>query len=70
MTIEKTIAAMITMNRTGYSEIKLSDIGLTGWILGWVMSGETVGTIPLFCVGAGVGVLAVYGEILGSGEIV
>ena len=37
--IEITIARMISVNKIGSSEIKLSDIGRTGWIVGSAMVG-------------------------------
>ena len=38
--IEITIARSISMNKTGSSEIKLSDMGKTGWIVGPAIVGE------------------------------
>ena len=38
--IEITIARIISMNKIGSSEIKLSDIGRTGWIVGPAIVGE------------------------------
>jgi hypothetical protein len=38
--IEITIARIISMNKIGSSEIKLSDMGKTGWIVGPAIVGE------------------------------
>ncbi len=38
--IEITIARSISMNKTGSSEIKFSDMGKTGWIVGPAIVGE------------------------------
>jgi hypothetical protein len=38
--IEITIARIISMNKIGSSEIKLSEIGRTGWIVGPAIAGE------------------------------
>ena len=38
--IEITIARIISMNKIGSSEIKLSDMGRTGWIVGPAIVGE------------------------------
>jgi hypothetical protein len=38
--IEITIARIISINKIGSSEIKLSDMGKTGWIVGPAIVGE------------------------------
>jgi len=57
--MEITTANIISMNKTGSSEIKLSDMGKTGWIVGpaIVGEGEINGLGSKVGVGVGVGII-------------
>lgn len=55
--MEMPIAAMISMNNMGSSEIKFNEMGSTGWIVG----PATVGKGSMVWVGVASGVLGLYG---------